>query len=131
MMKKLGLTSIVASALLFTGCGGGGSGSSAEKTVTEQIAERDGVVIIHGSNLAFCETVKEVLSQDSTVKDVISDTPANTVNCSTYNKVEGDLDDANAECINTSLEYFAEGNGGDISIYEDPATACVIGANEA
>jgi len=128
-MKKLSLTSIVTSALLFTGCGGGGSGS-AEKTITEQIAERDSVVIIHGSNLAFCETIKNILAQDPTVKDIITDTPANTVSCSTYNKVEGDLDDDNAECINTSLEYFAADEE-DISIYEDPNTACVIGANEA
>lgn len=128
MLKKLSLPTAI-TAVLLTGCGGGGS--SAEKTITEQIAERDGVVIIHDANLAFCETVKNILAQDTTVKDVISDNPANTVSCGTYSKTEGDLDDPFAECINTSLGYFSTyAVTDDISIYEDTTTACVIGVNE-
>ena len=126
MIKKLGLTTAMG-ALLLSGCGGG----SDTKSITEQIAERDGVMIIHDANLAFCETLKNILEEDPIAKDVISDNPANTVSCNTYNKQDGDIDDPAAECVNTNLAYFADDTiTDDISIYEDTTKACVIGANE-
>lgn len=131
MIQKLNLISMITITLLLTGCGGGGN---SEKSITEQISERDAVLIIHDANLAFCETLKELFLQEgSPAKDVIIDNPDNSVNCSTYNKVESDFYDDHAECANISLAYFLEDESDDVSLYdayEDTSKACVIGANE-
>jgi len=120
-MKKLGLATVALSVLLLSGCGGG----SKSKSITEEISERDKVVVIHGANLAFCELMKNVFIQTNEVKDIITDLPANTVNCSTYNKVEDD-----DICANESLANMLDlTDTTDIAIFQDEKTACVIGLN--
>ena len=122
-MIKLGLATVALSVLLLSGCGGG----SKSKSITEKISERENVVIIHGANLAFCELMKNVTIKTNEAKDIITDLPANTVNCSTYNKVEND-----DICLNETLANMLDltDTTDDIDIFQDEKTACVIGLNQ-
>ena len=124
MINKIVLTGITLSALLLSGCGGGSNTN--KKSITQQISERDSVVIIHGVNKPFCELVSNEVIKDNTTKDVILDSPANTVNCATYGKVND-----NINCVEETLaNMFDLTTANDITIYEDPSKACVIGANQ-
>ena len=131
-MKKLGLATIALSALLLSGCGGGGSKKS--KSITEQISERQAVFIIHGANRAFCElmltALKKDLEMNALIKDEIIDTPANTVSCATYGKTESDTE--SAFCSNDTLANSMDTTPGadDITLFEDASTACVLGVNK-
>ena len=130
-MKKLGLATIALSALLLSGCGGGGSKKS--KSITEQISERDGVFVVHGANRAFCELMLAGMEKDpelkGTIKDTIIDTPANTVSCATYGKQEDET--AQGGCENTTLADALDAtDADDITIFESDSTACVLGVNK-
>jgi len=122
-MKTLGLATITLSALLLTGCGGGGS---KHKTKMQEITERDGVFIIHSTKESMCSLFTDAVKKESGVKDVIFDSPANTVNCSTYGKVEG------SNCENETLANMIDAIEGsqDIEAIEDASKACVIGMNK-
>ena len=124
-MIKLGLATVALSVLLLSGCGGG----SKSKSITEEISERDNVVIIHGANLAFCELMKNFIIQTNEAKDIITDLPVNTVNCSTYNKVE-DEDICVNESFANMLDLTDTTDTTDIAILQDEKTACVIGLNQ-
>ena len=129
MINKFELTTILLSIVLLSGCGGGNETTNKnEKTITEQISERDGVFVIHGSKKAFCELFKDILikeSKEEAVTDIIIDSPANTVNCSTYGKSEG------INCENESLANMLElTEAEDITVLEDKTKACVIGLNK-
>jgi len=126
MSKKLTLGALALGMVLLSGCGGGGS---KKESITEQISKREYVVVIHGANRALCETVVAFMEKSNDpevqqIKDVIIDTPPNTVNCATYNKTKG----VNCE-EDTLANMFDITDGEDIEIYEDPNTACVIGMN--
>ncbi len=122
MIKKLGLTTLVLSALLLSGCGGSGNKS---QSITEQISNHDGVFIIHGAKKSFCELVSDSLVENGDIKDIIIDSPANTVNCSTYGKNEG------IDCENESLANMLDlTDAEDITALEDETKACVIAVNE-
>ena len=124
MIKKIGLATAMG-ALLLSGCGGG-SGSDS-KSITEQIKERDGVLIIHSTKSSACSIMADSVKNQG-VKDVIFDSPDNTVSCTTYGKNRGDIDDDYAECAETSLVDFSDDS--DISLLEDTIKACVIGGND-
>jgi hypothetical protein len=122
MIKKLGLTTVILSAILLSGCGGSDNKS---QSITEQISERDGVFIIHGTKKSFCELVSDNLVENGDIKDIIIDSPANTVNCSTYGKKEG------IDCENESLANMLDlTDAEDITVFEDETIACVIAVNE-
>jgi len=122
MLKKLILSTAVLSALLLNGCGGG----SKQKTKTQEITERDGVLIFHGTNESMCSIMANSFKKNNEVKDIISDSPANTVSCNTYGKVEG------VNCENDTLANAMDTVEGDqdIEAFEDPSKACVIGINQ-
>ena len=124
MTKKSGLFTLAAATLLFSGCGGGSSG---KQSITEQLKQRDGVVIVHSVNQLACSIFAAEGKKNKDVKEVVFDTPPNSVSCATYEKTKGDIDDDNAECIETTLADFSEEE--DISILEDDTKACVIGVN--
>ena len=128
MSKKLTLSALALGMVLLSGCGGGGG---KKESITEQISQRDGVMIIHGANKAFCETMVAFIEKSNDpevqqVKDVIIATPPNTVNCATYNKNNDGF-----SCEEDTLANMLDiANEEDIEIYEDPNTACVIGMNK-
>jgi len=122
MINKITLAGIVLSALLLSGCGGGNN----SKSITDQIKERDGVLIIHSTKSSACSIMTDSVKNQG-VKDVIFDSPNNTVSCATYGKKRGDIDDDYAECAETSLVDFSDNS--DISLLEDITKACVIGGN--
>ena len=123
MMKKLELTTLALSALLLTACGGGGNG---KQSITEQLKQRDAILIIHSTKNSACSLFTDQFKEFG-VKDIIFDSPSNTVSCETYGKIRGDIDDDNAECAETALADFS--NDEDISLLEDTTMACVIGGN--
>jgi len=123
MIKKLGLTTITLSLLLLSSCGS----SKSTPTLTSQMKHKDKILIVHNTKAEYC-TILANSARSAGRKDVLIDTPANTVNCATYGRKNADIDDA-YNCIESSLAYKAEREE-DISRYEDNATACVIGENQ-
>ena len=122
MLKKFILSTAVLSALMLNGCGG----DSKKQNITEQLKQRDGILIIHSTKNSACSLFVDQFIKLG-VKNVIFDSPKNTVSCTTYGKVRGDIDDDNAECAETTLADFSEDE--DISTLEDDTKACVIGGN--
>jgi len=84
-MKKLGLATIALSALLLSGCGGGGSKKS--KSITEQISEKNYIVIAHNFPNGICESIpyKQKLQQDG-FTNFITNEKDNTASCALYGK---------------------------------------------
>lgn len=117
-MKKLGLTTIALSALLLSGCGG--SSSKKEKTITEQISERNYVLIMHNYPNGVCEDPRfkplfqEGLAQEGVyISNLITHEEDNTASCALYGK----------SSTNCSSDLYNEDNSGNV--------ACVIGFDSA
>lgn len=129
-MKHLNLAAISLSILLLSGCGGGGSsdgaGSTAESETTQQLKQKDAIIIVHNTKASACSLMGDAVRGEG-VSNVTTDSPANTVSCATYGKVRSDINDENGECAETTLADFSDSS--DISLLEDTNTACVIGAN--
>lgn len=85
MLKKLTLSTVVLSALLLNGCGGGGSKS---QTIKEQIQERDVIVIVHNYPDDACKSqlLKDTLASDTAARNIITSVEDNTVNCAYYGR---------------------------------------------
>jgi len=124
MMKKSGFVGIALSALALSGCGGG-SGNG-ESQITTQLKQKDAIVIIHGTKESACSLLADQMTQLG-AKGVIYASMDNTITCATFGKVEGSIDDPNAQCAIDSLANFS--NSQDISLLEDTSKACVIGGN--
>jgi len=107
MIKKLGLATAMG-ALLLSGCGGGGS----SKSITEQMKERDAILIVHDYPAEVCtsQLLKDELAADIGATDIITSVEPNTINCGDYAR--------NNDYISCGEETF----GG----YPD---TCVIGMN--
>ena len=127
-MKQLKIISATAFAtLLLSGCGGGSSDGA--KSVTDQIKERDAILIVHGSKESTCSLFRDKIEQEG-VQGVIYESTANTVTCATYGRTTQSIDDPNATCAETTLAELGDPTGnGDISILEDDSLACVLAGN--
>ena len=90
MMKKLGLTSIIASALLFTGCGGGGGGSDEP---VNPLVEKNYIVILTEVQAGICEST-EFRTELSRLgfENFITEETDNTSSCATYGKENNDIE---------------------------------------
>ncbi|CAA6810620.1 MAG: Unknown protein [uncultured Sulfurovum sp.] len=110
-MKIIKISAIALSAILLSACGGGSSNK--EKTITEQIKERDAIAIIHNSPSAICtsQELKDELYIETGALDIIASSEPNTVNCEYYGRTNDG---------NTCAEEIIEGNF---------PRACVIAAN--
>jgi len=88
MIKTLGLTTIVLSALLLSGCGG------SKKNTTENIKEKDVILIFHDVYNGNCQKKEDELKnrlegmqkEGLRAKDVTVDTVTQNVNCTTYGR---------------------------------------------
>lgn len=127
-MKQLkGISAIAFATLLLSGCGGG-SGDSA-KSITDQIKERDTILIIHGSKESTCSLILDEMVKEG-VQGAIYDSVENTVTCATYGRTTQSIYDPNATCAETTLAEIGDPTGeGDISVLEDDSLACVLAGN--
>ena len=122
-MKNLGLVTIATSIVLLTGCGGGGGG---DNDITTQLKQKDAVLIIRSTKESACSLMADAVTNEG-VSGVIYASLDNTVSCATFDKVEGSIDDDNAQCAITNLADFSQDQ--DISLLEDSSKSCVIGGN--
>jgi len=117
MIKKLKLTTIVLSVALLSGCGGSGSKS---KSITEQISERNYVVIMHNSPNGICEDprfiplfTQNLQDEGISVTNVITHEEDNTASCALYGK----------SSLNCESVLYDEENPGNV--------ACVVGLDRS
>jgi len=87
MMKTLGLTTIVLSALLLTGCGGGKGGDKKDST-TNQMKEKHGIIIFHNFPSDKCkdQNIINDFATEAVAKDVITSVESNDINCQYYGR---------------------------------------------
>ncbi|RUM70395.1 MAG: hypothetical protein DSZ12_02450 [Sulfurovum sp.] len=135
MIKKLGLTTATLSILLLSGCGGGGNDTTTP-TITEQMKTKDGIVIYHETNSAFCEVMKAYFANPSVknVKNILTYSTNNSIGCDAYGRTATSNLNIAGNCYEITLadlvDYDSSLQLEDISIYEDPSHACVIGADK-
>jgi len=95
MIKKLTVTTILTSALLFTGCGGGATseGTSSDGTLTnDTIASKDVVFVYSSLPDNFCSAANFPLTEEQEAQasivsgSLIATEVANGTTCTTYNK---------------------------------------------
>jgi len=112
MMKRLGLTTIALSVLLFSGCGNKKS-KNIDKNISEKIEERDLIRIAHNYPDEACNSqLKNELSSKG-IKDIIISIEDNNVSCETYSRINNN--DGNcSESIHNSIH----------------PNACVVGMND-
>ena len=108
MIKNITLTGIALSALLLSGCGGGGGN-------TNPISDKNYVVILKNVPSGICESqeYRNLLSQD--FSGVITEERSNSVNCGDYNKKNDQI-----EC---AIDYYTGTTTGNV--------ACVVGIDGA
>lgn len=111
MLKKLTLSTIVLSALLLNGCGGGGGSG---KSTIDIIKERNAIVIDHGVPKEVCESpeVHERFTQYYVNANYYS--MANTINCEAFGRTQ---------TSNFEKEFCREGV---VTAYPNATEACVI-----
>jgi len=104
MIKKLGLTTLVLSALLLSGCGGGSD--------KNPMNDKKYIVILKNVPSGICESqlYRDELSRE--LRGVLTEEKSNTVNCGDYGKRNDEI-----EC---GIEYYSGANGN---------VACVVGAD--
>ena len=135
MIKKLGLTTVTLSMLLLSGCGGESGNNNTTPTITEQMKTKDSIIIYHETNLAFCEVMKAYFSNSSVedIKNVLTYHTNNNIGCNAYGRTTTTNLNSNGNCYELTLadltDFDSSINLDDISIYEDPSNACVIGAD--
>jgi len=105
MIKKLGLTTLVLSALLLSGCGGGSD--------KNPINDKKYIVILKNVPSGICESqlFKDRLSEN--LRGVLTEEKSNTVNCGDYGKKNDQV-----EC---DVEYYSGVTTGNV--------ACVVGTD--
>ena len=110
MLKKLTLSTIVLSALLLNGCGGGGS----SKSTIDIIKERNAIIIDHAVPKDVCESpeVHERFTQYYINANYYS--MDNTINCAAFGRTQ---------TSNIKTEYCREAA---ITAYPGSTEACVI-----
>ena len=110
-MKKLGLATVALSVLLLSGCGGGGSKSTGNKSTIEKMKEKTGIIITHNYPDEVCKSqrLKNELAAEG-LTDIITSIEDNSVSCQTYGRANN-----GAICIEQTLGGYPN--------------ACVIGAN--
>jgi len=104
MIKKLGLTTLVLSALLLSGCGGGSD--------KNPMNDKKYIVILKNVPSGICESqlYRDELSRE--LRGVLTEEKSNTVNCADYGKRNDEI-----EC---GIEYYSGATGN---------VACVVGAD--
>ena len=109
MLKKLTLSTIVLSALLLNGCGGGSSTKA--DSIKEQLEKRDYIAIFHEYPAAVCtsQRLKDELAKKG-FSAIITSVEDNSVSCGYYGRRNG-----GASCSEELLGGYPN--------------ACVIGAN--
>jgi hypothetical protein len=105
MIKKLGLTTLALSALLLSGCGGGGG-------KTDPMNDKNYIVILKNVPSGICESpeYRNILSED--LIGVLTEERSNTVSCGDYGKTNDQV-----EC---TIEYYSGVTG---------TVACVVGTD--
>ena len=83
MMNKMMLTGVALGALLLSGCGG-----SKSKSITEQIKERDGILVIYNYPDDVCKSqlLKDTLTSDGGAQNIITSVESGNVSCQTYGR---------------------------------------------
>ena len=107
MLKKIGLTTLTLSALLLSGCGGGGSDKN-------PMDSKNYIVILKNVPSGICESqiYRDLLSEN--LNGVITEERSNSVHCGDYGK--------NNDQIECGIEYYSGAESGNV--------ACVVGADE-
>ena len=113
MKKGLLWSGTAITALLLSGCGGGGGGSDAAPSVTEQIKQRDAIVIAYHYPADVCvsDRLKEELRLSSGARNIIVSVESSSVNCSTYGRSNDGV-----WCM-------------EINVATDSSDTCVVGAD--
>ena len=106
MIKKVGLATIAVSALLLSGCGGGGGNSN-------PMNDKNYIVILKNVPAGICESqaYRDILSED--LSGVLTEERSNNINCSDYGKKDDEI-----EC---GVRYYTGAVTGNV--------ACVVGAD--
>ena len=121
MIKKIGFATAL-SALLLSGCGGGGS----DKSTTDKLKETDGIIIIHGTKKVACPLFIEFFKKEG-LKNITSDTPSNSITCVSYGRINNEDGDCLEVNFSDALDKIETE---DVSILADDSQACVIGGNK-
>jgi len=130
MTKNTTLITLAFTTLLLTACGG----SKDTKSVTEQLKERNIILIIEGMNQTGCSTVDAGSRAEPAITNIITNLTSSTVSCSTYGRIATNIkaDDLQGNCAEQTLVDFFEDldtTNIDISIFEDASKSCVLGFN--
>ena len=119
MMKKLGLTTIVLSALLLNGCGG-----SDEKKLPQAhidlLNTYTTIYTFHNVNSDFCSLAMNKLVISTKSSAAIFASSDVKINCSVLNRT------SNCSALDTA-DFAIENNIQDISTYEDSNWDCAVG----
>ena len=105
MIKKLGITTLILSVLLLTGCGGGSD--------KNPMNDKNYIVILKNVPSGICESqaYRDILSEN--LRGVLTEERSNTVNCGNYGKQNDQV-----EC---GIEYYSGASTGNV--------ACVVGTD--